>query len=343
MKKCHFCDSTEITKVRMKNEALTSYMCPICKWVILQQESAEDFKRHGYTGKDKKVISICIRNKYELLGEKAFPQPLTLEDLDQMKKQYRLLDPLEKMDNALLNLERKTNYVGDSFRVNYEHEYPFFHCLEPGELVRIIEFLEEGEAITGEGVSFNSQGNMYITAKGYEKLREIKRRREDSRQCFVAMWLAPELNNVYNSAIEPAIEYIEDGETEPRFKALRIDNKEHTNDINDEIISEIRRSRFMVCDLTGYRGGVYWEAGFAYGLGLKVIYTCRKDWVKKQTLNDEKGEKVKELFDKKNNPIEVNKEGIHFDLEHRNRISWEEKDLDGFKGKLTNCIKAVII
>jgi len=25
----------------------------------------------------------------------------------------------------------------------------------------------------------------------------------------------------------------------------------------------------MVCDLTGYRGGFYFEAGFAYGLGLE--------------------------------------------------------------------------
>ena len=29
----------------------------------------------------------------------------------------------------------------------------------------------------------------------------------------------------------------------------------------------------------GARGGVYYEAGFAYGLGLDVIYSCRKDMV----------------------------------------------------------------
>jgi nucleoside 2-deoxyribosyltransferase len=66
----------------------------------------------------------------------------------------------------------------------------------------------------------------------------------------------------------------------------QIDNVEHVNDINDEIIGQIRRSRFVVCDLTGYRGGVYFEAGFAYGLGLDVIYTCRKDWTKEETLTD---------------------------------------------------------
>ena len=41
---------------------------------------------------------------------------------------------------------------------------------------------------------------------------------------------------------------------------------------------QIRKSKFLIADFTGQRGGVYYEAGFAYGLGLPVIWTCRKDW-----------------------------------------------------------------
>jgi len=160
------------------------------------------------------------------------------------------------------------------------------------------------------------------------------------------MWLAPKLQRVYREALEPGIECIEKGEKEPRFKALRIDNKEHTNDINDEIIGEMRRSRFIVCDLTGYRGGVYWEAGFAYGLGLEVIYTCREDWLKEENLyNSKRNDRkvIKELYDENGKKINIKKEGIHFDLEHRNRIAWNELDLEGFKDRLTKRIKAVII
>jgi nucleoside 2-deoxyribosyltransferase len=32
-----------------------------------------------------------------------------------------------------------------------------------------------------------------------------------------------------------------------------------------------------VADFTGHRGGVYYEAGFALGLGRPVIWTCHKD------------------------------------------------------------------
>ncbi len=99
----------------------------------------------------------------------------------------------------------------------------------------------------------------------------------------------------------------------------------------------------MVCDLTGYRGGVYFEAGFAYGLGLPVIYTCRKDWTKEQILSTKDGKEVKKLYDKNMNPIGVRKEGVHFDLAHRNRIEWEIDKLDEFKIKLENRIKAVIV
>ncbi len=99
----------------------------------------------------------------------------------------------------------------------------------------------------------------------------------------------------------------------------------------------------MVCDLTGYRGGVYFEAGFAYGLGLDVIYTCRKDWSKERKLKDKEGKIVKELYDNDGKPIKVLKEGVHFDLAHRNRIQWEMKDLGKFKTELENRIKAVIV
>jgi hypothetical protein len=39
----------------------------------------------------------------------------------------------------------------------------------------------------------------------------------------------------------------------------------------------------------------------------------------------------------------VRKEGVHFELAHRNRIEWEEGKLDEFKVDLVNRIMAVIV
>ena len=108
--------------------------------------------------------------------------------------------------------------------------------------------------------------------------------------------------------INPAI-------TKARFEPIRIDQKEHTNKIDDEIIAEIRRARFVVADFThgedGARGGVYYEAGFAHGLGIKVIFTCREDQI----------------------------DDLHFDTRQFNHITWNTPE--ELKEKLTHRISAV--
>jgi len=61
------------------------------------------------------------------------------------------------------------------------------------------------------------------------------------------------------------------------YVPMRIDAVQHNEKIDDRIIAEIRRSGLLVADVTGQRGGVYFEAGFAMGLGIPVIWTCRDD------------------------------------------------------------------
>lgn len=166
---------------------------------------------------------------------------------------------------------------------------------------------------------------LLLTEKGLSYLSEKRKNNLNSRQCFVAMWFNEQedkskywfnMNKIYNDVIKPAIEQ------ENKYTSCRIDCIEHCDDINDKMISEIRKSRFLLVDLTGYRGGVYWEAGFAEGLGLPVIYTCNKNW---QYSNKD-----------------LHIQGVHFDLSHRNIIFLEEDKLDDFKEKIKNRIDAVI-
>jgi len=337
---CYFCNSDDITEVYEGfGGKLLSYYCPRCGSLSFTEEAVLVIEGGKFNEEEKKKISIVTRNEYERSGQKLL---LTTDYLDQILERYRPLGALEKIDNALLNLDRISEGVGYPMQIDYQDDFPYYHCNRPRELKNILSFLCEGGFINVRD-RLNPHEDLYIATKGYEKLKDLKKLGKDSQQCFVAMSLAPEMNNVFELAIKPGIEYIEEGENESRFRALRIDNKEHTNDINDEIIAEIRRSRFMVCDLTGYRGGVYWEAGFAYGLGLEVIYTCRKDWIKAEPLKDTKGKVINKLLDSNGNKIEIKKDGIHFDLEHRNRIDWKEIDLEGFEDKLKKRIKAVII
>lgn len=44
----------------------------------------------------------------------------------------------------------------------------------------------------------------------------------------------------------------------------------------DKALAEIRESRFLVVDLTKNRPSVFFEAGFAHGLGIEIIFVYKE-------------------------------------------------------------------
>ncbi|MGD0170096.1 MAG: hypothetical protein ABSE54_10285 [Smithella sp.] len=300
--KCLFCNNeTSIYRNKSGTEfeaGKTHYTCKVCGTIQITEEAYDDFNGERFSNSDKSILRIVLRNEHEMRNKIPPSNPLTIEDLRRIIDQYKPLDPLAKMDNALLNINRKSKYAGEKISVYPLNEYPYYHCSSREELDFILKLLEQENFINTD--QSNRHLNSYdldLTVKGYQRLNEIAKPGKNSKKCFVAMWFADEMKDVYEKAIKPAIEFKEKEDSAPRFEAVKINNIEHINDINDEIIAQIRRSRFMVCDLTGYRGGIYFEAGFAYGLGLDVIYTCRKDWCKEHTLKDKNENEVKILFD----------------------------------------------
>lgn len=340
---CFFCGRTDIFASENGFEDIPySYKCLVCGHVKLTEEAADDFIGESFSKNNKLILSISHRNDYEKRKKKKQSKPYSIEDLNRLIDRYVILDPIDKMDRALLVLDKQSSSVAERIKIPILEDFTYYHCFNQSELHSLLTMLVEEGYIKAED-PLNPHNKLWISAKGYGKIRELKSVNQESDMCFVAIWFVKDMIRVYEKAIKPAIEFIEEGRTESRFKAIKIDNVEHINDINDEIIAAIRRSRFMVCDLTGYRGGIYFEAGFAYGLGLDIIYTCRKDWCKEHELKDQYGSVVKELFDEADKPVRIVKEGVHFDLAHRNRIEWDEDNLEEFKKKLQNRIKAVII
>ncbi|MDR0499828.1 MAG: hypothetical protein LBG97_01085 [Coriobacteriales bacterium] len=98
-----------------------------------------------------------------------------------------------------------------------------------------------------------------------------------SAQIFVAMWFNDEvMGDVYEQGYKEVINGC-------NFKAERIDEEQFNGSIIAKIYEDIANSRGLIADLTGNRGGVYFEAGIARGLMLakapmQVIFTCRKDY-----------------------------------------------------------------
>jgi len=208
---------------------------------------------------------------------------------------------------------------------------PVLAMLGYGRVVNQNEFSFIWNSYLKTEKEFLKTTNNSITPKGWAFIETLKQRNPNSKNVFVAMWSTDEIFDIFNKHIVQAV--TKAGFNEPKHIGI----KEHNNDINDEIIGEIRGSRFIIADFTGNRGGVYYEAGFAYGLNIPVIYTCRSDWFNqyvKQTI------KIKDKENEKTENLNVFAQ-IHFDVNHRNFIVWETGE--ELQDKLFNRIKATIV
>jgi len=98
------------------------------------------------------------------------------------------------------------------------------------------------------------------------------------------MWFDPRMKPAYEIGIRPALEScgykppfrVDDPEYEDRWKQS-VDEAMKNQRIDDRILGAIRQSRFVIVDMTGQRNSVYFEAGFAEGLAVPVIWTCHED------------------------------------------------------------------
>ena len=90
----------------------------------------------------------------------------------------------------------------------------------------------------------------------------------NSDQIFIASW--------FHESMEPSIQAIEKGVISAGFKPMCIKHEHFSDRIMDKALGEIRKSKFVVIDLTAARPSVFFEAGFTFGLGLQAIYVYKK-------------------------------------------------------------------
>lgn len=312
MCKCVLCGAGANVRGTDALDTVLHYTCPICgefnvtdKFVKLG-DKANAYLLSGYIQEQNingnTHILITTKNVEDILSSPLIPHT-----------------PKEKLDKLLLWYYKKTEYFGQEFEIclypsicyakNSEELNNYYIQCDNSFFSKYVSTLKISDKLQTISLTFNAHKYCYELLHNNSSI---------SDNCFVAMWFNEVMQKVYNNAISSAI-------SECGFKAVKVDNVEHNNDITDEIISGIKSSRFVIADMTGYRGGVYYEAGFAKGLGKQVILTCRKDWFD--------GE-----YDDQGRP---KKERIHFDINHLNIIVWETEE--ELKTRLISRIKATIL
>lgn len=265
--------------------------CPICKWkatVTSLSPSEEKFRvecglcgtftisddAFADIGSNKPeilwLLSAVVRNRSEQ-GEDVY---ITNGYLEHFPETFRLpQDLFERLDLLLEHIARRQGDPHNYIKIISGVDFPLLYVTDPKAFEYYLDKADElGYLEIQNRREFGDEMICRLSLKGWERLDEIKKAGRKSNQAFVAMCFEKSLTDVWENGIKVAL-------SETGYTPIRIDLTEHNEKICDRIIAEIRKSALVVADFTGQRGGVYFEAGFAKGLGIPVIWTCREDEV----------------------------------------------------------------
>jgi hypothetical protein len=307
LKKCPFCQSNCVWNEDQR-VLMALCICPVCGKFRL--DGMSDLFLRGLSDEERSRvyrISFELRTRSQSsLGKRDnanFPV-YSSEDLQKMLDEPEP-SVQEKLTLLIKHLGRVSEYPGqeNEFDLNYDYSVV---CAKNSEEAKFYfdSLVEQGLLNQEQPFTGRYNPRFKVSASGWRELNRIEQSSSESSNAFIAMFFDPSRNS-YEKAINAAVE-------SAGYIPVRVDKVEHVNRIDDEIISRIRGSKFLISDFTGQRNGVYFEAGFMLGLGRPVIWLCEKEEMEK----------------------------IHFDTRQYNTIFYE--DADDLQNRLQFRIEAIL-
>lgn len=257
---CPLCGLKGTTFSAIPNHDLYRVGCQRCGDY---EVSGPDLEGNFELGEDAQRASAIIR---EIKEKRGNPPRITFAQIREFVA-GRVPGSVPELGVQLLRrLASSSKHLGDQVEIDGNMYFPVGYCRNPDELHYLLEYLKSRGWITME-IEMGRRYTIQISPQGWSALDESLKKENSSDTVFVAMWFDPKMDTVFSNAIEPAI-------TRSGYKSIRVDREEFSGKIDDKIVADIRGSKFIVADFTGHRNAVYFEAGFALGLGLPVIWLC---------------------------------------------------------------------
>ena len=301
---CPICkkDKQVVTEIMDHGDKMT-FCCYTCGNFSISSSAERIAEKRGKSSE----VSGWIR-EHKLMGIEV--PLLTNHFLNEVIDNLPSYTPLEKQNKLLKAIELLSSFPGKEVVLYSNRDVSLAWANNEIELGYYIKSLLERNLIEISNTPYETSSefdswSVVITAQGWEHLDNEQSNFQLKTQAFVAMSFSDALLPVYENAIKQAIKSL-------GFHPYRVDRNPDIDRIDAKIIAEIKNSRFLVADVTEQKTGVYYEAGFAHGLGLPVIWCVRKDDL----------------------------QNVHFDTRQYSHILWEtEAEL---KENLTNVILAKI-
>lgn len=269
---CPICGFHEFKKYPRGGNDINLIQCKRCGEFEVNWELLRDFqdikKRVGEVGY---ILSGLARELYEIGGNRPV---FMVKNIEENLKHYLVPDVNrieEKIQKLLQRLRGKTEYFGQEVELgDIETVVPLAYAKNSVELIALFTLMNE-KKLARIGVTKNGEirtVKIVLLADGWNITNSLEKENKDSDRGFIAIWFDDSMNEIIN-AIESAV-------TGCGFRPICIRDEHFSEKIIDKALGEIRKSRFVVVDLTGNRGSVFFEAGFAHGLGIETIYIYRE-------------------------------------------------------------------
>lgn len=236
--------------------------CSICGKFSINENFYTDLDAKDVSYTASCYINECARNgkPAKIETRKDLENILTIPEKN-LDTKYKLFLELA---NDIVTKQKKMIAKTNSDMMNAI--YTECWCADENELHAIMD-----EAIKRNHLIQTHIGINTITFEGRRFLESTSNK--NSNKIFMAFHFTSEMNEQFEDTVKKAVIDASNGTLE----AVRVSSSttEHDIKIDDELISMIKASKAIIADFTGQRNAVYYEAGYAMGMGIPVIWTCR--------------------------------------------------------------------
>jgi hypothetical protein len=302
---CPFCKELSTT-IKDFDTLQSTYSRCLCGKFIIDQKALEDSGEYNKilrTDEDKILFSGYLRNNQPTVITEKFISEELAGILDYCQ-QIPLEEKISKIKSYIYN---ETLSIGMPLSINLAESYTIFYLKTSQELHRLLLFLKDLKILNMGGSVTNNVTDITLTVTGFSEIESTLEDHSQSKKVFIAC-------NFDTSYQDDLVKVIKSACAICGFDADLVSGERHNDDISHKIISDIRRSKFVIADFTDQNNGVYFEAGYAMGMSKKVI----------------------RLIDKKQF------EDLHFDTRQFNHISWEHGKWKDLEEELIDQINATI-
>jgi len=212
------------------------------------------------------ALSGLCRELKETNGE---PPVLMTTNLEEFVSRFPVpnMDDLDaKLEKLLAAIKRRSDHFGSHVQLVAYQDYPLAYAKNDEEFIAFIDQLVEMGLLHLKGQD-TGRKIVSLTIDGFKYFSRIITDQKN-KQAFLAAW--------FDTSMDESIAAIKKAVEECGFNPVCIKTELFKETIMDKALGELRRSRFAVIDLTGSRGSVFYEAGFARALDIEAIYVYRE-------------------------------------------------------------------